>query len=339
MSILFILQELMGRIYQKKRVQEIPLPCDQFDLIIGTSTGGLIALMLGRLRMPVNETIDAYEALSKDVFGKGKKWRLNPLSSAPRYSAENLKNAIYTIAKDTPLVDPDPNACRAAVVAVKQVAANDPPDLLRTYSQLDAPANDCCTVSDAARATTAATTFFPPAVVQVNHGLSVTYLDGGLGNTNPADHAIKEAQKIWGPNCKFGCIVSIGTGLVENIDFKGDMLRLANKLKEIQSSGERVHTYILNEFGVEPSVYFRFNVPTNLRQIGLDEWRRRQQIGELTHSYIQRTSSQFRDCVNAILCPVSFLQLVDASAVFTFGSATAGHFQRFGPSRPGTELQ
>jgi Patatin-like phospholipase len=32
-----------------------PLPCEYFDLICGTSTGGLIALMLGRLRMVCKE--------------------------------------------------------------------------------------------------------------------------------------------------------------------------------------------------------------------------------------------------------------------------------------------
>ena len=115
-------------------MKSIPIPCDRFDLIVGTSTGGLIALMLGRLNMPVNDAIGAYETLLKNVFGKGKKWRLNPLSSAPWYSADNLKEAINKIAKDTPLVNPDPNACRVAVVAVKRAAANDPPDLLRTYS-------------------------------------------------------------------------------------------------------------------------------------------------------------------------------------------------------------
>lgn len=39
-------------------------------MIGGTSTGGLIALMLGRLGMPVDEAIEAYLDLSPKIFTK-----------------------------------------------------------------------------------------------------------------------------------------------------------------------------------------------------------------------------------------------------------------------------
>ena len=56
-STLYILKELMAQIARQHRVAHpesrriSPRPCDYFDLICGTSTGGIIALMLGRIRM------------------------------------------------------------------------------------------------------------------------------------------------------------------------------------------------------------------------------------------------------------------------------------------------
>ncbi|KAB5536133.1 acyl transferase/acyl hydrolase/lysophospholipase, partial [Coniochaeta sp. 2T2.1] len=72
LSSLMILRRLMAAVDHDAP----PKPCDYFDMIGGTSTGGLIAIMLGRLRMTVDECIDAYTTLSDKVFEK-KSHRVN----------------------------------------------------------------------------------------------------------------------------------------------------------------------------------------------------------------------------------------------------------------------
>ena len=72
LSSLMILRRLMATVDPAAP----PKPCDYFDMIGGTSTGGLIAIMLGRLRMTVDECIDAYTTLSDRVFEK-KSQRVN----------------------------------------------------------------------------------------------------------------------------------------------------------------------------------------------------------------------------------------------------------------------
>ncbi|MCJ1458938.1 hypothetical protein MMC28_009314 [Mycoblastus sanguinarius] len=55
---------------EKVNPQAPPKPCNFFDMIGGTSTGGLITLMLGRLKMSVDEYIAAYGEMSEEVFVK-----------------------------------------------------------------------------------------------------------------------------------------------------------------------------------------------------------------------------------------------------------------------------
>lgn len=66
LSSLRILQRIMENINPR----DPPKPCEYFDMICGTSTGGLIAIMLGRLRMSVSDCILEYQKLSASVFAK-----------------------------------------------------------------------------------------------------------------------------------------------------------------------------------------------------------------------------------------------------------------------------
>lgn len=45
-------------------------PRDVFDFVTGTSTGGLIAIMLGKLGMTLTESIQAYHDLSQEIFAR-----------------------------------------------------------------------------------------------------------------------------------------------------------------------------------------------------------------------------------------------------------------------------
>lgn len=93
LSSLMILRRLMATVDPDAP----PKPCDYFDMIGGTSTGGLIAIMLGRLQMTVDECIDAYTSLSDRVFEKSRH-RVNIKGKLQgRFDTAELERAIKEI--------------------------------------------------------------------------------------------------------------------------------------------------------------------------------------------------------------------------------------------------
>lgn len=78
-----------------------PKPCDYFDMICGTSTGGLIAIMLGRLEMTVDQCIAAYIRLMDMVFDQKYKkvlpFKMRNGRVKPRYKTEKLEQAIKEV--------------------------------------------------------------------------------------------------------------------------------------------------------------------------------------------------------------------------------------------------
>ncbi|KAG6807330.1 hypothetical protein H0H92_007981, partial [Tricholoma furcatifolium] len=75
LSELIILQEIMSQLKSLGKMESTPKPCEFFDVIGGAGTGGIIALMLGRLQMPIDVAIDKYVDFSRKVYSDVKKFK------------------------------------------------------------------------------------------------------------------------------------------------------------------------------------------------------------------------------------------------------------------------
>ena len=76
-------------------------PHHLFKLVAGTSTGGLISIMLGKLEMPVDECIQKYHELSRRIFKK-KQFRggLTHGLARSKYSGNTLRQTVSDLIHD-----------------------------------------------------------------------------------------------------------------------------------------------------------------------------------------------------------------------------------------------
>ncbi|CAO2654209.1 Nn.00g109420.m01.CDS01 [Neocucurbitaria sp. VM-36] len=112
-SMLIILQELMHRAFvetegRAPKRHEVPKPCEHFDLIAGTGTGGLIAIMLGRLRMDVETCKDVYVRMTRRVFETDKTFAGIPYRST-LFKASKLEEAIMECVREHTIYDDEGN--------------------------------------------------------------------------------------------------------------------------------------------------------------------------------------------------------------------------------------
>lgn len=82
-------------------------PHKYFDLIGGTSTGGLVALMLGRLAMDVDSAIRKYEELGSIIFGHDYGNFLGVVIQGAKFDATPFEKALCDWLHDEPMADSD----------------------------------------------------------------------------------------------------------------------------------------------------------------------------------------------------------------------------------------
>jgi hypothetical protein len=182
--------------------------------------------------------------LSKRVFRMDNVIKGIPVGSDHcRFNEEPLVKALQEIIRECTgdenmsMADPNDQAtdfCPVFVVATEGQDAGGPVKLFRSYGFYKDP----CPIWQAARATSAAPSYFSPAWVDVPDP-GGWYIDGGLRRNNPSEVALSEARKYWKTVRRF-CIVSIGTGIQQTVDFIGDSVPSGDKDDEDPDGAEDV---------------------------------------------------------------------------------------------------
>lgn len=209
LKVLVALEDIIGR--------TSPLS-DHFDLIAGTSTGGIIGLSLAgsASRLKASDLLNLYENRSNEIFvtnpyqrvhniaaelvhvtGLGRDTLLRGLIDAPFYSRSGVEKIAKEIFNDLLMKDMRTNVLIPAVDTTNSTTRR-----FTNREKKDA----FLPIQDVAIATSAAPTFFPHKVIDGH-----TYVDGGLSCNNPAEQAFWYATINRIP-MESSYIVSLGTG-------------------------------------------------------------------------------------------------------------------------------
>lgn len=188
-----------------------------FDLIVGTSTGGILSLGLtkddgsGAAKYSAEDLSLIYQKHGEEIFPHSIWKRISSLDgiAGEKYSAKGLEDLLQEYFIEEPLG----NALRPVMVTSYDIE-NREPIFFKSWS------DKCASIlmKSAARATSAAPIYFEPALIEVR-GQKRALIDGAVYINNPAVSAYAEALRLF-PNEEI-TLLSLGTGqLVKPIVYK-----------------------------------------------------------------------------------------------------------------------
>ena len=254
---------------------------EDFDLIAGTSTGGILAVGLtikgpdGRPKCSAKQLAELYRQRGGDIFHASvwDKIRHAGNLNGPKYGCAGLEKVLQDFFGDARLKD----AVTDVLVTSYEIDQMRDPFFFRSSRASQNPLYDFPARS-VARATSAAPTYFEPAKLVANPGDTVPYyalVDGGVFANNPAMCAYAEARATK-PDCAI-LLASVGTGqATEKLSYdqaKGwGLIGWARPVLDVVFDGVAdTVDYQLKLLLPGKAQYFRFQTPLDAGEDAMDD--------------------------------------------------------------------
>jgi patatin-like phospholipase/acyl hydrolase len=237
-----------------------------FDLIAGTSTGGILACALcAPAPLPASELVKLYEEEGPDIFSRSLFQRIR---SADGLLDEKYDDAALDRALERFLAQKQLSETKPDIIVPSYDTAEPGPYFFKT-TDAKASAADDFPLSVVARATSAAPTYFEP----VEAGKKAL-VDGGVFAANPAMCALAEALNTVQP--KDVVLVSLGTGeRTHQRDFDEikdwGLVGWARPILDVVFDGASDAVQYQLKRVLPPDRYWRFQVELKLASDHLDD--------------------------------------------------------------------
>ena len=190
------------------------LTSEVFDLVAGTSTGGILALGLtkpgqgGKAQYSAETLIELYETEGGKIFDLSVWHQLQSVGgfAEEKYPSKGIEEVAKRYFDDVPLAE----ALTEVLVTAYEIERRGPWFFKRRHARDQDRKGDNFLMREVARATSAAPTYFEPLQLEWGPYGERAFIDGGVHSNNPAMCAYVEAIKIYPEEDIL--VVSLGTG-------------------------------------------------------------------------------------------------------------------------------
>ncbi len=271
-----------------------------FDYVIGTGSGGLVALSLSS---GVNLSLCKayYNDIVKLVF-----WKRSVKSAfgGPKYSMTKLTKAVKGQLPPKTLLEIGAVRDNPKVAVLSVETSRNKRVLFCSYTPCSNDANTMYVVNTQLYFAATATSAIPTYLRAVKGVGQLKFVDGGVITNNPANIGMEEAKRIWATDPDI--LMSLGGGIkpaMKPSQSPESMFEWINKFAEITNTSECTHQELdMQHHLPESTVYYaRFDPPMTY-SVSLDS--ATQDMSQLemdTLKYIQDNDQKLHDTAKMLL--------------------------------------